>query len=94
MTEEIHTKTKSVDDSLFVPNQQSTKCDIDISGRSTRSEISSSQAADFKSLPQVPVRTGPKTLNVDLMSVLIQGVAKFGLNHLAFDFSEPTYTSY
>ena len=87
--EEIHIETESVDDSLFVPIQQSIKCDNDISGRSTRSGISSSQASDSKSFPQVPVRTGPKTLNVDLMSVLVQGVSKFGFSpHSALEYTK------
>ena len=57
--------------------------------RATRSAKSTTKENHIRTFPEVPVRTGPKTLNVDLMSVLVQAMAKFSISpRVALEFSQ------
>ena len=72
------------DDQEYSPtiSSVSSKTDLVPGERSTRSGIVISDIEEDTSsmFPKVPVRTGPQTLNVNLMSVLVQGIAKFNFS--------------
>ena len=72
------------DDQEYSPtiSYVSSKTDLVPGERSTRSGIVISDIEEDTSsmFPKVPVRTGPQTLNVNLMSVLVQGIAKFNFS--------------
>ena len=65
------TNSSVISKTVLVPGERSTRFGIVIS------DIEKDTSAIFH---KVPVRTGPQTLNVNLMSVLVQGIAKFNFS--------------
>ena len=71
----------SEDDKAYCPGSTSArKGPANVKVTRSGGNNSDTENNEERFFPEVSVRTGPRTLNVDLMSVLVQAIAKYSLS--------------
>lgn len=79
----------SEDDKEYCPGSTSaTKGPANVKVTRSGGNNADTESTEERFFPEVSVRTGPRTLNVDLMSVLVQAIAKYSLSpRVAIEFA-------